>query len=217
MVNKLVIESSAIICSIILLSGFLSSYGAKPVSKGETLTSGRTNLLSSITKTLNDMTSSQAMQLGSVRDKISAYMQTVKLESNGNLTKMNELILDDMGPQGLLNEKEKQTILHLLKGLDQNATVANAPVLKKEVSSALTEAMHNSTNKNMIVITSLLNSSINKLQPIAGPNGVPILTVNDLVVTVPASVLLETGCALVGLSLFGGPGAALGAGICAAL
>jgi hypothetical protein len=217
MVNKLVIESSAIICSIILLSGFLSSYGAKPVNKVETLTSGRTNLLNSITKTLNDMTSSQAMQLGSVRDKISAYIQTVKLESNGNLTKMNELILDDMGPEGLLNEKEKQTILHILKGLDQNATVANAPVLKKEVSSALTEAMRNSTNKNMIVIASLLNSSINKLQPIAGPNGVPILTVNDLVVTVPASVLLETGCALVGLSLFGGPGAALGAGICAAL
>lgn len=217
MVNKLVIESSAIICSIILLSGFLSSYGAKPVNKVETLTSGRTNLLNSITKTLNDMTSSQAMQLGSVRDKISAYIQIVKLESNGNLTKMNELILDDMGPQGLLNEKEKQTILHILKGLDQNATVANAPVLKKEVSSALTEAMRNSTNNNMIVIASLLNSSINKLQPIAGPNGVPILTVNDLVVTVPASVLLETGCALVGLSLFGGPGAALGAGICAAL
>ena len=57
-------------------------------------------------------------------------------ESNGNLTKMNELILDDIGPQGLLNEKEKQTILHILKGLDQNATVANAPVLKKELSVA---------------------------------------------------------------------------------
>src|SRR6476619_3299564 len=162
MVKNFFIVSSAIICSIILLSGFLSSYGAKPISKVETLASGRTNLLNSITKTLNDMTTSQSLQLGSLRDKISAYMQTVKLESNGNLTKMSELILDDIGPQGLLNEKEKQTILHILKGLDQNATVANGPVLKKEVSSALTEAIRNSTNKNMIVITSLLNSSISK-------------------------------------------------------
>ena len=217
MVKNFFIGSSAIICSIILLSGFLSSYGAKPTSKVETLASGRTNLLNSITKTLNDMTTSQALQLGSLRDKISAYIQTVKLESNGNLTKMSELILDDIGPQGLLNEKEKQTILHILKGLDQNATIANAPVLKKEVSSALTEAIRNSTNKNMIVITSLLNSSISKLQPITGANGIPILTVNDITISIPAVVILETACALIGMSAYGGPGAALGAGLCAAL
>ena len=108
MVKNFFIGSSAIICSIILLSGFLSSYGAKPISKVETLASGRTNLLNSITKTLNDMTTSQALQLGSLRDKISAYMQTVKLESNGNLTKMSELILDDIGPQGLLNERKSK-------------------------------------------------------------------------------------------------------------
>ena len=66
----------------------------------------------------------------------------------------------------------------------------------------------------MVIITGLLNNSISKLQPSIGPNGLPVLTLNDVKIHIPSGVLLVTGCALVGLSLGGGMGAALGAGLC---
>ena len=204
----------AVVFSIILCSGSLPIYGIQPGNKTNTMSSTGTNLLNEISKMSNDMSTSQAVQLGQLSDKIRAYIQLVQLESNGNLTKMNELILNDLVIKDLFNEKEKQTILHILKGIGQNATVANGPSIKKEISSALGAAISSNSNLNMVIITGLLNNSISKLQPSIGPNGLPVLTLNDVKIHIPSSVLLVTGCALVGLSLGGGMGAALGAGLC---
>ena len=142
------------------------------------------------------MSMSQAVQLGHLSDKIREYMQVVQLESNGNLTKMNELILNDLVIKDLFNEKEKQTILHILKGITQNATVANGPAIKKEISSALREAVRSNSNLNMVIITGLLNNRLSKLQPSTGPNGLPILTVNDVKIVIP-----ESCCTCFGLCL----------------
>jgi hypothetical protein len=204
----------AVAFSIIIVSGPLSTYGAQPGNKTHTTSSINTNMLNEISKMSNNMSMSQAVQLGHLSDKIREYMQVVQLESNGNLTKMNELILNDLVIKDLFNEKEKQTILHILKGITQNATVANGPAIKKEVSSALREAVRSNSNLNMVIITGLLNNSLSKLQPSTGPNGLPILTVNDVKIVIPEGVARVLGCALLGLSLGGGMGAAIGAGLC---
>jgi hypothetical protein len=204
----------AVVFSVIFISGSLSAYGAQPGNKTNTTSSTGTNMLNEISKMSNDMSKSQAVQLSQFSDKIRAYMQLVQLESNGNLTKMNELILNDLVIKGLFNEKEKQTILHILKGIVQNASVEHGPAIKKEISSALGEAMRNNPNLNMVIVTGLLNNSISKLQPSTGPNGLPVLTLNDVKIHIPASVALVTGCAMLGLALGGGMGAALGAALC---
>ena len=82
------------------------------------------------------------------------------------------------------------------------------PSIKKEVSNALREAVRSNSNLNMVIITGLLNNSLSKLQPSTGPNGLPILTVNDVKIVIPEAVARVLGCALLGLSLGGGMGAA---------
>jgi hypothetical protein len=170
-------------------------------------------LLGNLTLERN-LTSEQRQE---VIEKVSNYISTMKKEANGNITKLNVLLIEDLAKRNIIDEEAKQGLLSfiaaipkpLLPGLrgtmpENLSTSGNTTGLfgSLEDSSKLLEniARNNSDSQPVTLMTDILKKRISDLGIV--PTG-PVTISSE---STWANVGKVATCSLVGSILPGGAG-----------
>lgn len=148
-----------------------------------------------------------APQLLELNDKITNYTRHFIQESNGNLTKMNILLIDDLQKRNIINEKDKQELLSLNIALGEIEPTNNITLINSDVSSLLEETVTNSSNPMLITLKSDLNKKIRdigtNIGSLGGIPGLPPLTIGSFWDDEHRSLRLTLGCQAAGTAVSG--------------
>ncbi len=162
----------------------------------------------------NNLTTSQVLEIS---DKITNYTKYFVQESNGNLTKMNILLIDDLENRSIINEKDKQELLSLNIALNEFNPLGNLTLLDRDVSSLLDETVTNSSNPMLVTLKSDLNKKIHDIGTNVGTlisgngthnvtdglTGLPPSTIGDFWDDEHRSLRLTLGCQALGTVVSG--------------
>ena len=85
----------------------------------------------------NNMSLSQALQMGDLIEQARNYSSNALQTADGNFTKLYSILLNDSVTKGFLTEKEKDTLSPYLMGLTQNDSAKQLSTLKKDISTLL--------------------------------------------------------------------------------
>jgi hypothetical protein len=115
-----------------------------------------------------NLTAAKALEM---EGKVVNYTETLAEKSNGNLTKMNMLLLDDLVKRNIINEKEKQELLSFSFVSNEIKPTSNFTLVKKDISSRIEKLATNSSNPVMILLKDGLKRTALPCIPIIGING----------------------------------------------
>jgi hypothetical protein len=148
-----------------------------------------------------------APQILDFTDKITNYTNQFIQESNGNLTKMNILLIDDLQKRNIINENDKQELLSLNTALGEIEPTNNITLINSDVSSLLEETVTNSSNPMIITLKSDLNKKIRDIGTniggLGGIPGLPPLTIGSFWDDEHRSMRLTLGCQAAGSAAMG--------------
>jgi hypothetical protein len=161
-------------------------------------------------------------QIQAIGDKIANYTGTMMKEANGNMTKMNILLIEDLEKRNLIDEDAKEDFLSFAASLPtRNLTTSgnDTDILKDlNTSSALLDEIskNNSDSQRVILMTDILSKRITDIGNVVSGNVTNI--------EVPTTTFMSEGdwsylgavfgCGLIGMALYGGIGYAVGVETC---
>jgi hypothetical protein len=175
------------------------------------------------------LTMPQASQLGNLSEQDLNLLSEMRQESNGNLTKLNMLLLDEMERRNIINNVEKQELLTLVVGTANINPTNNLTIIDNEVSSMLDTVGRNTTNPTVVALKSTLgrivdlrpdiivpsNGTLSSGNITGGISGLPPLTIDasSTLAGIEKNAKVQT-CALVGSIIDDGLGAGVGGIVC---
>ena len=137
----------------------------------------------------SNLTTKQVQEIG---DKITNYTETMLKIANGNITKMNELLIEDMVKRNIIDEEAKEDYLSFIANLPKspiktitNTTSGNVTDLIKDLntSSELLDeiATKNSDSQMVTLMNGMLKDGITNFRNVISGNvtdlGLPPMTV----------------------------------------
>lgn len=161
-------------------------------------------------------------QVQEISDKITNYTGTMLKEANGNITKMNVLLIEDMAKRNIIDEEAKVGFLSFAASLPTGnlTTTGNVTGILKDLntsSSLLDEiAKNNSDSQTVTLMSEILKKRITDIGNVVSGNvtGVEVPTMTFMSDGAYLGVLY--GCEAVGLITYGLIGASAAVGVCAA-
>lgn len=178
-----------------------------------------------------------AAQATELIDKVVNYKKSLLEKSNGNLSRMNTLLLDDLEKRNIINETDKQQILSLNTALNEMKPTSNFTLLNKNLSTQIENLATNSSNPVMVGLKDILKRNIctpiigideNVCLPLVLANsaltssnnltnrtsGLPSMTVNHIINNSGYNYLVWEHCMMLATLTYGGVGMLEGAAMC---
>lgn len=163
----------------------------------------------------SDLTTNQIQEVG---DEITNYTNTMLKEANGNITKLNVLLIEDMAKRNIIDEEAKEGFLSFVSSLPAgNLTTGNVTDSVKDLntSSALLDeiAKNNSDSETVTLMSEILKNGITDIGNVVSGNvtdtGLPPMTIlsesdeANLLVTcgLIAGIAYGPGLAIAGVSI----------------
>jgi hypothetical protein len=169
--------------------------------------------------TLNSkLTTEQVKEIG---DKIANYTGTMLKEANGNITKMNVLLTEDMAKRNIIDQEAKEDLLSLVASLTAgNLTKGNVTDILKDLntSSALLDeiAKNNSDSQTVSLMSEILKKRITDIGNAVSGNVTDVEVPTMTFMSDGAYLGALYGCEAVGLITYGFTGAMVAVQVCAA-
>ena len=179
----------------------------------------------------SNLTREQLQELG---DKITNYTSTMLKEANGNDTKLNVLLVEDLAKRNIIDEETKQGFLSFIANIPKppmeglpdiipgNVTLlGNSTDFLKDLDSSsalLDEIANNNTGSQLVTLmTDILKKRVTDIGTLISGNGTDTGMVTISSEFTPGIVGKGVACAFVGMALSGGsPLTALSTGLACA-
>ncbi len=114
----------------------------------------------------SDPSMPQAILIGNLSEQSANILMSMRDQANGNLTKLDMLLLDEMEKRNMINSEDRQGLQTLLFGTMNIDPSINLTMVNREVSSLVDSATKNTSNPTL---TSLL-STLKHVTPDIGTN-----------------------------------------------